>query len=81
MCQHCLKKRSKASQRSSCRFKRVSYTVEAVIPDDSARSSSGQAHVEQLQKVESELLGTREELRVFEKHYREVRGLLNLALT
>ena len=65
---------SGASQSFSCRFKRVSYTVEAVLPADSA-SSSGQAHVEQLQKVESELLSTREELRVFEKSYREVRAL------
>ena len=55
----------------------MSYTVEAVIPVDSP-SSSGQAHVEQLQKVESELLSTKEELRGFEKHYREVRGLLDL---
>ena len=65
-------------QRLACRFKRVSYTVEAVIPDESP-SSSSQAHVEQLQKVESELLSTKEELRVFEKHYKEVRGLLDLA--
>lgn len=50
----------------------MSYTVEAVLPADSP-SSSGQAQVEQLQKVESELLSTREELRVFEETYREVR--------
>ena len=56
------------------RFKRVSYTIEAVIPANSA-SSNGQEHVEQLQTVESELLSTREQLRVFEKTYREVSRL------
>ena len=54
-----------------CRFKKVSYTVEAVIPND-ASSITGHQHVQQLQTVESELLRTREELAVFEKTYREV---------
>ena len=57
----------------------MSYTVEAVLPNDSP-SISGQAHVEQLQKVESELLSTKEELRVFEKHYKEVRGHFDCAV-
>ena len=56
----------------------MSYTVEAVIPDYSS-SSSGQAHVELLQKVESDLLSTREELRTFERSYREVRCLFYLS--
>ncbi|CAK0779934.1 hypothetical protein CVIRNUC_004893 [Coccomyxa viridis] len=51
-------------------FKKVSYTVEAVIPADSS-SITGQQHVQQLQSVESELLRTREEMAVFEKTYRE----------
>ena len=62
-----------------CRFKRVSYTVEAVLLassfDNGASSSSSSSSpeiVEQLQSVESELLSTREELSVFEKTYREV---------
>ena len=53
------------------RFKKVSYTVEAVIPADSS-SITGQQHVQQLQSVEAELLRTREEMAVFEKTYREV---------
>ena len=59
------------SQILPCRFKKVSYTVEAVIPADSS-SITGQQHVQQLQSVESELLRTREEMAVFEKTYREV---------
>ena len=59
------------SQVLPCRFKKVSYTVEAVIPADSS-SITGQQHVQQLQSVESELLRTREEMAVFEKTYREV---------
>ena len=56
-----------------CRFKQVRYTIEAVIPGGSA-SSNGQEHVQQLQTVESELLSTREELKAFEKTYREVKS-------
>ena len=63
-----------------CRFKKVSYTVEAVVPADSS-SITGQQHVQQLQSVESELLRTREEMAVFEKTYREVTMVFPMILS
>ena len=68
------------SQVLLCRFKKVSYTVEAVTPADSS-SITGQQHVQQLQSVESELLRTREEMAVFEKTYREVSMAFTMILS
>ena len=62
------------------RFKKVSYTVEAVVPSELS-SIGGQQHVQQLQGVESELLRTREELAVFEKTYREVTTAFTMILS